>query len=192
MRKDEDRRQSEVEELGHFPARREPPQSGRLAPRQVEQAALAEAGPVQRQRGSGWFEPDQPNPAPAVASLAVRGEPQPATLLQEPWRTPRARLLIAPALTLVVGIGLGFAAGSARSGGEPASAPATRAPATPPAPAPHPSVVVRPAASSACLETARRADELIDLLIRNQRSRAADLLVAYTVANRQCRKDASP
>jgi hypothetical protein len=53
-------------------------------------------------------------------------------------------------------------------------------------------VVVRPAASSACLETARRADELIDLLITNRRSRAADLLVAYTVASRQCRKDASP
>jgi hypothetical protein len=53
-------------------------------------------------------------------------------------------------------------------------------------------VVVRPVASPACLETAKRADELIELLISNQRSRAADLLVAYTVANRQCRKDASP
>jgi hypothetical protein len=53
-------------------------------------------------------------------------------------------------------------------------------------------VVVRPAASPACLETAKRADELIDLLITNQRSRAADLLVAYTVASRQCRRDTSP
>jgi hypothetical protein len=192
MRKKQDRRQSELNEPRRFPARRAPLQTERLTPRPVDQAARAGTGPVQRQRGSGWFEPDQPNPAPAVASSAVGGEPQPATLLQEPRRTPRARLLIAPALTLVVGIGLGFAAGSARSGGEPASAPATRAPATPPAPAPHPSVVVRPAASSACLETARRGDQLIQLLISNQRSRAADLLVAYTVANRQCRKDASP
>jgi hypothetical protein len=94
-------------------------------------------------------------------------------------------------VTLAVGIGVGFAAGEARSGGQPASAPATRAPATRPAPPPT-SIVVRPAASPACLETARRADQLIELLISNQRRRAADLLVAYTVANRQCRKDASP
>jgi hypothetical protein len=33
---------------------------------------------------------------------------------------------------------------------------------------------------------------MIDLLIRNQRSQAERLLVAYTVAARQCRKDASP
>jgi hypothetical protein len=191
MRRDEDR-QSEVEELRCFPARRESPQSGRLTPRQVEQAALAEAGPVQRQREWGWFEPDQSRPAPAVASSAVGAEPQPGTLLQAPRRTPRAWLLIAPAVTLAVGIGLGFAAGSARSGGEPASAPATRTPATAPAPAPPTSVVVRPAASSACLETARRGDQLIALLISNQRSKAADLLVAYTVASQQCRKDTSP
>jgi hypothetical protein len=54
------------------------------------------------------------------------------------------------------------------------------------------SVVVRPTASSACLETATRADELIDLLVKNRRGRAADLLVAYTIASRQCRRDASP
>jgi hypothetical protein len=53
-------------------------------------------------------------------------------------------------------------------------------------------VVVRPAASPACLETARRADALLKLLISNRRSRAAELLVACTVASRQCRKDASP
>jgi hypothetical protein len=52
--------------------------------------------------------------------------------------------------------------------------------------------VVRVRASPACLETARRGDRLIDLLIRNQRSQAERLLVAYTVAARQCRKDASP
>jgi len=153
---------------------------------------LGEAEPVQRQRGAGWFEPDQPDPAPAIAAPAVGGEPQPATLLQAPQRrTPRARLLIAPAVTLALGTVLGFAIESTRSGGQPTSAPATRTPATQPR-SPHTSLVVRPAASSASLETARRGDELIELLITNQRSRAADLLVAYTVASRQCRKDASP
>jgi len=153
---------------------------------------LGEAEPVQRQRGAGWFEPDQPDPAPAIAAPAVGGESQPATLLQAPQRrTPRARLLIAPAVTLALGTVLGFAIESTRSGGQPTSAPATRTPATQPR-SPHTSPVVRPAASSACLETARRGDEMIELLITNQRSRAADLLVAYAVASRQCRKDASP
>jgi hypothetical protein len=93
---------------------------------------------------------------------------------------------------LAVGMVLGFAVGSGRSGGERARAPAPRAPATQPARPPQTSVVIRPVASSACLETARRGDQLIGLFIRKQRSRAADLLVAYTVASRQCRKDASP
>jgi hypothetical protein len=33
---------------------------------------------------------------------------------------------------------------------------------------------------------------MIDLLMRNQRSQVERLLVAYTVAARQCRKDTSP
>jgi hypothetical protein len=196
MRRKQDRRQPEADEPRRFPARRAPPPSGRLAPKPVDQAARAETGPLQRRHEAGWFEPDRPHPAPAGASSAAGGKPKPATPLQAPQRTPRAWRLIAPAVTLAVGIGLGFAAGEARSGGEQANALATalatRSPATPPAPAPYTSVVVRPAASSACLETARRGDQLIELLISNQRSRAADLLVAYTVANRQCHKDASP
>ena len=58
--------------------------------------------------------------------------------------------------------------------------------------APSTRVVVRHYASPACLEAARRADHLIDLLIRNQRRQVEDLLVAYTVAAQQCRKDATP
>jgi hypothetical protein len=54
------------------------------------------------------------------------------------------------------------------------------------------SATVRSVASSACLETASRGDEIIDLLVRNRRERAADLLAAYTIASRQCRRDASP
>ena len=193
MPRKQDRRQPEVEQLQRFPAaRRAPPQSQRLAPREVDQVALGEAEPVQRQRGAGWFEPEQPDPTPAIAAPAVGGGPKRATKFQAPQRrTPRAWLLIAPAVTLVLGMVLGSAIESARLGSQPISAPAKGTPATQPR-SPHTSVVVRPVASSACLETARRADELIDLLITNRRSRAADRLVAYTVASRQCRKDASP
>ena len=102
--------------------------------------------------------------------------------------------LLAPALTLVVGAVLGFAFGSAQGGRKPASV----APTSSPSPTtllvvpPSTKVVVRHYASPACLETARRGDHMIDLLIRNQRSQAERLLVAYTVAARQCRKDTSP
>jgi hypothetical protein len=122
---------------------------------------------------------------PRRSFLSLRA-PQPATQLQAPRRTPRAWLLLAPALTLAVGVVLGFALGSARAGGEPTSAPATSTPA------PVTKIVVRPTASSACLETATRGDEIVHLLITNRREKAADLLVAYTIASRQCRRDASP
>lgn len=109
-----------------------------------------------------------------------------------PPRAPRwGWLLAAPAVTLAVGLALGFALGSSRAAGGPSAATATPAPPAP-APAPATSVVVRPTASSACLETATRADRLIHLLVRNRRREAADLLVAYTVASRQCRRDAAP
>jgi hypothetical protein len=102
--------------------------------------------------------------------------------------------LLAPALTLVVGAVLGFAFGSAQGGRKPASV----APISLPSPTtllvvpPSTKVVVRHYASPACLEATRRGDHMIDLLIRNRRSQAEDLLVAYTVAAHQCRKDASP
>jgi hypothetical protein len=99
-------------------------------------------------------------------------------------------------LTLVVGAVLGFLLGTTQAHRQPVTAASTAvapAPTTRPAPPPATKLVVRNYASPACLETARRADRLIDLLIRNQRTDAAKrLLVAYTVAARQCRKDASP
>jgi hypothetical protein len=191
MWRKQDRRPRQVQERRRL-AERARLESAGLAAQQADQAAL-EAGPVQ-QHGSGWFEQTQSDPAPATAAPAAGGEPQPATLVQAPRRPPRAWLLSALAMTLVVGMVLGFAVGSVRSGSEPTGAPATHAAAAQPAQAPRTSVVVvaRPTASSACLETARRGDQLIGLLIRNHRSRASDLLVAYTVASRQCRKDASP
>jgi hypothetical protein len=155
-------------------------------------AAHADQAPVEQQTGpdqqrlASLFEPAAPAPAPALAPPAA-GRP-----LDAPRRRPRAWLLVVPAATLAVGLGLGFALGAAQAGGEPSIVTATRAPATRPPSAPVTSIVVRPTASSACLETAARADQLIALLIRNRRSAAADLLVAYTVASRQCRRDASP
>jgi hypothetical protein len=95
-----------------------------------------------------------------------------------------AWLLLVAALTLAAGATLGFALGSRQAGREAASHSA--------GPASLYQAVVRVRASPACLETARRGDRLIDMLIRNQRSQAERLLVAYTVAARQCRKDPSP
>jgi hypothetical protein len=44
-----------------------------------------------------------------------------------------------------------------------------------------------------CLETARRADELVDLFTRKVRDRRLSLaLKAYTLASQACRKEASP
>jgi hypothetical protein len=141
-------------------------------------------GPEQR-RLAPLFEPAWPAPLPAPPSPA--GGP-----LGAPRRRRRAWRLVAPAVTLAVGLVLGFTLESTWAGGEPTSVMATRAPATRPPAAPVTSIVVRRTASSACLETAARADQLIELLVRNRRSEAADLLVAYTVASRQCRRDASP
>jgi len=48
-------------------------------------------------------------------------------------------------------------------------------------------------APPACLESARRADVVIDLLIRNIRDRRLTMaLEAYTEASQACRKEASP
>jgi hypothetical protein len=168
-------------------------QAERLTAREADQAALKEPRAV-RGRLVPLFEPDQPDPAtPATSSAAARREPQPVPeAVTAPRRTPRAWLLLVPALTLAVGLAVGFTLASTRVDSQPTPAPATRSPVTQPAPAPPTSVVFRPTASPACLETARRGDEIIALLNRNRRAEAADLLVAYSVATRQCRKDASP
>jgi hypothetical protein len=111
-----------------------------------------------------------------------------------PGRKPTAWVLLVPLLTLALGATLGFALGSA-SASRPLPAPApTPAPpsSTPPAAPPSTRVVVRLYASPACLEAARRGDEVISLLIRNRRRQVEDPLVAYTVAAQQCRKDAEP
>jgi hypothetical protein len=94
-----------------------------------------------------------------------------------------AWLLLVPALTLAVGALLGSSSGPHKPAvsrpGLPTSSPS---PSTQLAIPPSTQVVVRHYASPACLEAARRGDQLIDLLIRNQRRQVEDLLVAYTVA----------
>jgi hypothetical protein len=132
------------------------------------------------------FEP--PGPPAAPGSPPAGGPPLAGS--QASSRTPWGWLLAASAAALVVGMVLGFALGSQRPQREPAAATAPPPAATRPIPATP--ATVRSVASPACLETASRGDEIIDLFVKNQRSRAVDLLEAYTIASRQCRRDASP
>jgi hypothetical protein len=148
-------------------------------------------GPPRRTATAQWrlaplFEPEQAEPA------AAGGQAGHAATAEAPSRTRRAWLLVAWTATLAVAAALGFALGSARAGGEPTGATAPRPPATQPAPVPSSMLVAPPTASPACLETAKRADEVIHLLIGNRRDAAAERLVAYTIASRQCRRDAGP
>ena len=135
------------------------------------------------------FEPDPPDPRAPLVPLAGG---QPLGAAEASRRTPWGWLLASSALTLLVGLVLGFALGSARSGARPAGSSAAPPPATRPAPAPVTTATVRSVATPACLETAARGDEVIDLLVRNRRARAATLLGAYAIASRQCRRDADP
>jgi hypothetical protein len=188
---EQDRRHRHAEQpRPHFLRPRAQLERDRHAAERLDQAAV-ETDPARRQPGS-LFEPDQSDAAPAGASRAPGGGPLPASHAEKALRIRWVWRLIALAVILAVGMVLGLALGSARVGREPTNASAAHPPATQPATAPVTSVVVRPTASSACLETARRADEIIQLLITNRRTRAAKLLVAYTVASRQCRRDAAP
>ena len=156
--------------------------------------APVEATPSSRSQLAWLFEPHQPDPPPPRAAPAVAGPPQPIRPAQPPPRRVSAWLLLVPALTLAVGALLGFVLGSAQASRQPTGPAPTSwpSPSTQLAIPPSTGVVVRHYASPACLEAARRGDHLIDLLIRNQRRQVEDLLVAYTVAAQQCRKDATP
>jgi hypothetical protein len=122
----------------------------------------------------------------------MAGQPQLARPSPPPRRTVPIWLLLVPAVTLVVGAAVGFFVGITQVQRQPATVPTSLPVTTRPLAPPATKVVVRHYASPACLETARRGDQLIDLLIRNQRRAAEDLLVPYTVSARQCRKDATP
>src|SRR5688500_8051399 len=108
-------------------------------------------------------EPSQPELARATSSPETAATPGPVTSCKRPRRTLRAWPLITSALTVSVGLAAGFAVGLTQADGE-TSAGTRRSSAIQPAPAFPASGGLQPAATPACLETARRADELIDLL----------------------------
>ena len=83
-------------------------------------------------------QPDQPDPASAMASSTPAGAPQLAGALATPKRKPRAWLLLALAVTLMLGLGAGFALGARWTGGTPPSAQAPPSPRTQPSPIPRP------------------------------------------------------
>jgi hypothetical protein len=163
-------------------------EGGRPTTTAADQTELASSGPAQRPPVS-LFEPDQPSRPSPLAAPTPDGRPQLDTASSPRRRRPV--WLLALALTLTVGLGAGFILGSARAANTSLGA-APPAPTTQPTVAPATSIVVRPVATPACLEAAKRGDELVALLIQNQRSRATKLLVPYHVASRQCAKDAAP
>jgi hypothetical protein len=127
-------------------------------------------------------------PAPPAELEQQRALP-PAPPPDRPAR-PGWQWLAAAALLFVLGTGLGYLL--PRSGGSAQPAPPPQPSVTTPA-APQPSTPPRAIAPPACLETARRADEVIALLSRNIRTRRlAEALKAYTLASQACRQEASP
>jgi hypothetical protein len=114
----------------------------------------------------------------------------PAPPLDQPAR-PRWQWLGAMVLIFVLGTGLGYLLPRSGAGAQPAPS-APQPSATAPA-APQTSTAPRAVVPRSCLETARRADEVISLLNRNIRTRRlAEALKAYTLASQACRQEASP
>lgn len=137
------------------------------------------------------FEPASPD-----GDDQPRALPPPAAPLDQPTR-PRWQWLAAVALIFVLGTGLGYLLPRSGAGDQPAPTPPPSA-STPAAPrtSTPPRVVVPPprvVVPRSCLETARRGDETVHLLMTNVRDRRlAEALEAYTAASQACRKEASP
>jgi hypothetical protein len=129
----------------------------------------------------GAFEPAQHNGSggnqPPSASVPPTGP-----RLVMGW--PLAVVAAVAVVCLLLGGGLGYLLHHPTAATEiPATSIVTRV-----VPSPQTRVVVPPA----CLETARRADELMDLFTRKVRDRRLSLaLKAYTLASQACRKEAS-
>jgi hypothetical protein len=157
-------------------------------------------------RMGSLFEPASPNdgddrggrPArPAPADAIPIPVPPPAGRLN--WalalkRRPNWALALVMACCLLVGGGLGYLLHRPTDGtnqpSESLFAPPLTQPAPTSAPTSAPPTTVPP---SACLRTAQRGDELIDLLTKNIRDHRLSLaLKAYTEASQACRKEASP
>jgi hypothetical protein len=188
----QDWRESEVEAFRRLLAARAHPDSEQR-PTGDEADQTPDVDATARRPLGSLFEPDQPNPTSAVALPRPAGNPQLISASAAHERRPRGWLRLALALTLALGLsGAGFALGSSRSARTPPNPPAPPAPVTQQPSVTVTSIVIRQVATPACLEAAKRGDELIALLINNERSRAAKLLVPYHVASRQCARDAGP
>jgi hypothetical protein len=183
--------QAEVEAFRRLLAARAHPDSEQRPTGEADQPADPNAS--RRRPPVSLFEPDQPNPASAIVLPTPAGNPQLVTAPATRRRGLGSWLRLALVLTLALGLsGGGFFLGAtwtARTLPKPQAAPA---PLTQPTSVPATSIVLRQVATPACLEAAMRGDQLITLLINNQRSRAAKLLVPYHVASRQCARDAGP
>jgi hypothetical protein len=132
----------------------------------------------------GSFEPAQPNgiraDQPALPAPAPGVVPPPAK------GRPIRVLAVGVVACLLLGGGFGYLLHHPKAA---AIQPTTISIVTRPVPEPQVRVVAPPA----CLQTAERGDELIDLLTRNVRDRRLDsALRAYTLASQACRKEASP
>ena len=119
--------------------------------------------------------------------------PLPAAPRLQQSARPGWQRLAALALIFVLGTGLGYLL--PRADAQPAP-PAPSAP-QPSATTAAPQASTPPAAAAAvarsCLETARRGDAVIHLLVTNVRDRRlAQALKAYTIASQACREEASP
>jgi hypothetical protein len=188
--REQDWRESEVEAFRRLLAARAHPDSEHR-PTGGEADQPADVDATVRQPLGSLFEPDQPNPTTAVALPRPAGNPQLAAESAAHPRRPRRWSRLALAVTLALGLsGAGFVLGAswtARTFPDPQVPPA---PVTQPTSVTATSIVIRQVATPACLETAKRGDALIALLVNNKRSRAAKLLVPYHVASRQCTRDA--
>jgi hypothetical protein len=139
------------------------------APDQNRERPLAQAPPT--------APPEQPAPP----------DQQPTPPDQQPTR-PRWQWVAAVAL-LLVGTGFGYALPRAGSNDQQPPPSTARPPVSTQPQQPH----TVPSVPEVCLETAQRGDEVIALLVINDRSRRLDLaLKAYTLASQACRKAASP
>ena len=131
------------------------------------------------------FEPastdDDRQPRPALP---------PAPPVNQPAR-PRWQGIAAAVLIFLLGIGFGYLLPRANVEDSAARTPARSASTLAPQATPPTKVSVPPA----CLETARKGDEVFALLSSNVRAndrRLAEAMKAYTTASQACRKEASP
>jgi hypothetical protein len=138
------------------------------------------------------FEPAQPNggnagqPALPPPATPVPQAPTPPVHQAPAKGRPTWMLALAAAACLLISGGLGYLLHRPTAG---LTWPTVTSIVTRTAPAPKARAVAPPA----CLQTAQRADEMIDLFTRNVRDRRLSLaLKAYTEASQACRKEATP